>query len=230
MVVFVFFLLRDVKHNIKNISLPGCYQEKESIFTHAVVKVSSGKATKSPEKQVLDLKDNLLRQGETLVSCFNNSQFDAYTGSRFSECFVGITTYLPLSLSRGVLQASPSSSSAVSILTLLPRTSKPQDHFQQLLHRYWHEPAACGQHGKIGVLVRTSWWEASIRERASMSVGQSGRCQHHLQSAWLLLIGQKDLWIQGKTPAKLITTNRCWHCFEGLSPCCSAKVYLSKLR
>lgn len=82
---FFFFLLRDVKHSSKNISLPGCYQEKEPIliFTHAVFKASSDKATKSPEKQVLDLKDNLLRQGETLVSCFSNSQFDAYTAQGF---------------------------------------------------------------------------------------------------------------------------------------------------
>lgn len=51
LLLIFFFLLRDVKHSSKNISLPGT-TEKEPIFTHAVFKASSDKATKSPEKQV----------------------------------------------------------------------------------------------------------------------------------------------------------------------------------
>lgn len=96
--------------------------------------------------------------------------------SRPPEYFVKIITYLPLCRSKGMLQASHSSSSAASSLAVLLKIRSPQDHFQELLHRCWHEPAASGQHGKAEVVVRTSWSAASVHERASMGVWRSGRC------------------------------------------------------
>lgn len=63
----LFSFLTEVKHKGKNISFPACYQEKELIFTNAVLKGSSDQATKSPEMQVLNRRDNWFRQSEKLV-------------------------------------------------------------------------------------------------------------------------------------------------------------------
>lgn len=57
-VLVFFFSLRDIRHKSEDISLPGCFQEKDLVvFTNAVAMDRSDKA-KSPEGHVLDGRDS----------------------------------------------------------------------------------------------------------------------------------------------------------------------------
>lgn len=119
--------------------------------------------------------------------------------SRLLKCFVEMTTYLPSCLFRGTLQASHSSHSAVSNLAVLLKTRNLWDHFQELLHKCWHEPAASGQHGKAEALVRTSWSAARVHERASMGVWHYGRCYSQSQFGTCLQVTKTPVNTKGDT-------------------------------